>query len=188
MLVMYYPPFRAENDVEISDQSLLWLRACVEDLLEFPRHILDDAWRHVRRSHKVERWPTMQVIRDACIALSSPPPAPHPRQSTQSEREADFHRTGMWLDAWGDRPETQTQKLARHDRVMATMYADNPHLAGQFDVTLARLRNGESASQILREVMGGHVNEMPLLPAERMGSATAERVRQQSLRRNEDAA
>lgn len=66
MLTLFYPPFRAADDVEMLELSVKGIRAYAEDLADQPEHILRRAWREVRRVHKVERWPTIQVILEAC--------------------------------------------------------------------------------------------------------------------------
>jgi hypothetical protein len=45
------------------------MRPYVEDLAEFHPDVIESAWRNVRRGHKVERWPTLQSIREECLRL-----------------------------------------------------------------------------------------------------------------------
>lgn len=66
MLTLFYPPFRAADDVEMLALSITGIRAYAEDLADQPEHVLRRAWRDVRRAHKVERWPTIQAILEAC--------------------------------------------------------------------------------------------------------------------------
>lgn len=65
MLTLFYPPFRADNDDELLDQTVVALRAYTEDLAGFSEEQLRRAWRGVRRTHKTERWPTIHAILDA---------------------------------------------------------------------------------------------------------------------------
>lgn len=62
MLLLYYPPFRATTDDELAGQTVVALRAYLEDLSGYPEAVLRSAWRATRRAHKVERWPTIQAI------------------------------------------------------------------------------------------------------------------------------
>jgi hypothetical protein len=66
MLSLYYPPFRADDENEMLDLAVTGIRAYVEDLSEFSAADLERGWREVRRNHKVERWPTIGAIREAC--------------------------------------------------------------------------------------------------------------------------
>jgi hypothetical protein len=66
MLTLFYPPFRAADDVEMLELSVKGIRAYAEDLADHPEHVLRKAWREVRRVHKTERWPTINVILEAC--------------------------------------------------------------------------------------------------------------------------
>lgn len=66
MVLLYYPPFRANDDDEMMELATIALRAYVEDLVQYPEPTLRRAWREVRRAHKVERWPTIQTILEAC--------------------------------------------------------------------------------------------------------------------------
>lgn len=53
------------------DQSIVAIRAYAEDLSGFNEEQLRQAWRQVRREHKVERWPTINAILDAIRANDS---------------------------------------------------------------------------------------------------------------------
>lgn len=66
MLTLFYPPFRAADDVEMLELSVKGVRAYAEDLADQPEHVLHRAWREVRRTHKIERWPTINAILEAC--------------------------------------------------------------------------------------------------------------------------
>lgn len=68
MTSLYYPPFRAADEAELLVTSSTALRAYVEDLIEFSDDVIAKAWKEVRRAHKVERWPTIGAIREACLA------------------------------------------------------------------------------------------------------------------------
>jgi hypothetical protein len=65
MLTLFYPPFRADDDVEMLDLSVVAIRAYAEDLASHPEARLRKAWREVRRAHKAERWPTINAILEA---------------------------------------------------------------------------------------------------------------------------
>ena len=65
MLTLFYPPFRAADDVEMLELSVKGIRAYAEDLAGFPEDRIRAAWRQVRREHKVERWPTINAILEA---------------------------------------------------------------------------------------------------------------------------
>lgn len=67
MLTLYYPPFRADDDVELLQLSTVGIRAYIDDLAEFDAETLANGWREARRAHKVERWPTISDIRDRCV-------------------------------------------------------------------------------------------------------------------------
>ncbi len=82
MLGLYYPPFRADDDVELLDLAVTGIRAYVEDLSEFSGDTLSAGWRTCRRDHRTERWPTIGAIREACLAAQ---PAPAPRASVQRQ-------------------------------------------------------------------------------------------------------
>lgn len=179
MLVLYYPPFRADDDIELADQTVIALRAYVEDLAEFPQDALRNGWREVRRAHKVERWPTIQVIRDACIAAQNQPEkrkAPSPQES----RLEQYRRTGFWASHWGEKPDSDDERNRRHREWLASR---SPSEIAHYEETKRRLESGESALSMFTEVAGA--NEMPLLACEKSGR-NSERVRADSIRRAED--
>jgi hypothetical protein len=68
MLVLYYPPHRADSEEELLEQAVIALEDYLDDLAEFDRMTLQSAWREVRRAHRGQGWPTISVIRDACLA------------------------------------------------------------------------------------------------------------------------
>jgi len=83
MLLLYYPPFRAETDDELLTYALAGLEDYIDDLKEFPPEIVANAWRQVRRDHKLERWPAIKPWRDACLAQMATPGKP--QQFSQSQ-------------------------------------------------------------------------------------------------------
>lgn len=88
MLTLFYPPFRAADDVEMLELSVKGIRAYAEDLADLPEHVLRKAWREVRRHHKVERWPTIEAILSAARDGSGPSHrAGGRRQATDAELE-----------------------------------------------------------------------------------------------------
>lgn len=68
MLTLFYPPFRARDGIELLEQSLIGIRAYLEDLGGFPDDILAEGWREVRRMHKGLRWPTVGDLHKGCLA------------------------------------------------------------------------------------------------------------------------
>ena len=68
MLLLYYPPHRADSEDELLELSVIALEDYLDDLAEFDRMTLQAAWREVRRAHRGQGWPTIAVIRDACLA------------------------------------------------------------------------------------------------------------------------
>ncbi|MTK11869.1 MAG: hypothetical protein F8N39_07225 [Clostridiaceae bacterium] len=183
MLLLYYPPFFAETEEELEDQSVILLRAYVEDLSEFRLDTLRKAWRTVRRGHKTPRWPTLEVIRDACLDLEAPPPDQSIKgvRASQYCREEEFWRTGFWMDSWGPRPVRAEVEAARHERVMARFREGaSPQFEAVIDSTVKRLRDGESAEKLLAQTIASSA-PMPLAPGERMSSREADWRRRQSL-------
>lgn len=69
MLTLFYPPFRANDDIELTDQSVVALKRYVAELSGFDRDTLAKGWSDVLRHHKVERWPTIGTICDACRSV-----------------------------------------------------------------------------------------------------------------------
>jgi hypothetical protein len=65
MLTLFYPPFRAADEVEMLELATKGIRAYAEDLAGHPAEIIRSAWRTVRREHKTERWPTINAILSA---------------------------------------------------------------------------------------------------------------------------
>lgn len=68
MLTLYYPPFRAESEEELLDQTLVALRRYVIELGCYDRDTIDRAWGEVVSRHKTERWPTVGEIAEECRA------------------------------------------------------------------------------------------------------------------------
>lgn len=85
MLSLYYPPFRADDDVELLDLAVTGIRAYIEDLSEFPASVLEVGWRACRRDHRTERWPTIGAIREACLAQR---PATAPPSVRRQDRKS----------------------------------------------------------------------------------------------------
>ena len=107
MLTLYYPPFRASTDEELLEQATVGIRAYVEDLAEFRRGTLADAWRTVRRQHKTERWPTIHAIRDACLTATGQ------RSGPAVKCELSSVAVERWMERWGRAPETVPQGMRR---------------------------------------------------------------------------
>lgn len=87
MLLLYYPPFRADSDVELTDLTVTGIRAYVEDLAEFQPEVLAEGWRQARRGHKVERWPTISDIRDRCQSVAADRSGVRPDPVIPAERQ-----------------------------------------------------------------------------------------------------
>jgi hypothetical protein len=68
MMLLYYPPHRADSEDELLELSVIALEDYLDDLAEFDRMTLQAAWREVRRAHRGQGWPTIAAIRDACLA------------------------------------------------------------------------------------------------------------------------
>lgn len=121
MLVLYYPPFRAKGEEELTDLAVTGIKAYAEDLCEFENETLAEGWRQARRAHKVERWPTISDIRDRCLALAERKhiaTAPKPPAAERIDRQPlekfphrkvadDWMRTdqGQWALTHGCGPE-----------------------------------------------------------------------------------
>lgn len=101
MLLLYYPPFRADSDPELLEQSAVALRAYVEDLGEFDRETLASAWRSVRRGHKTERWPTIEAIRSACLNVASAKPGGAMSKLMGGWRDTSPEERDLCERAWG---------------------------------------------------------------------------------------
>jgi hypothetical protein len=88
MLTLFYPPFRAADDVEMLELSVKGIRAYAEDLAGVPEAQLRKAWREVRRTHRVERWPTINAILEAIGSDRETPRNPgRYREATPEERD-----------------------------------------------------------------------------------------------------
>ncbi len=88
MLILYFPPFPADNEAVMLEQAVIGIRAYAEDLATIPEATVAKAWRTVRREHKVGRWPTIAAILDACREGQSKTYAPGaPRPATDEEQE-----------------------------------------------------------------------------------------------------
>lgn len=66
MLTLYYPPFRADTDEELLEQTMVALRRYIQELSVFDRDTLAKAWGEVVSRHTVERWPTIGAIAAEC--------------------------------------------------------------------------------------------------------------------------
>lgn len=66
MLLLYYPPFRAQDEDELLSMAVVAVRAYVEDLAPVEPEVLADGWKTVRARHKTQGWPTLGTILDAC--------------------------------------------------------------------------------------------------------------------------
>ena len=62
MLTLFYPPFRADTDEELLEQTLVALRRYVVELSSLSAEVLQQRWSDCLRAHKVERWPVIAAI------------------------------------------------------------------------------------------------------------------------------
>lgn len=72
MLTIHYPPFRADDDDEFLEMTVIGIRAYAEELCGFSHETLKRAWRCVIKEHKTERWPVLGTILEACEAVPQP--------------------------------------------------------------------------------------------------------------------
>lgn len=88
MLILHYPPFRANDAEELLRQSLVGLRRYVLELDRYGIDALEKGWSAVLVNHKTERWPTIGAIVSECEAYSHRPgPVLVATESSYAERE-----------------------------------------------------------------------------------------------------
>lgn len=181
MLLLYRSQHRAGNDLDQKDQTVLALRAYVEDLMDFDWDILKEGWREARRAHKTGFWPTINAIRGACLTVK--PKGHSHRPMDEHERRIDtFHKSGFWSSEWGFPPvESEEKKAARHRTWVNSL---SPAARDRYDDVQRRLGAGESAVSILQSTEG--FSDMPLLPGERLSWGESYLRRKDSLRRAEE--
>lgn len=179
MLVLFYPPFRAEDEIELLQQVTMLLRAYVEDLCEFSPEVLREGWKGVRRAHRVERWPTIQSMRDACLAVAAGPSRPVRRIDEHQRRMQVYRQSGFWSSSWGMPPDDPEARERNQKRFLESL---TPIQLAQHQDIGRMLKEGRSAASILREITADQPgNQMPLLPSERMDNRSAARARSRSL-------
>jgi len=112
-VILYWPPFRATDEVELTYLAEVGLRAYIADLCDFPSDVLRDGWAAARRAHRVERWPTIGAIRDHCLASTIPA---HGGGNVRAIRDPEYRlwqvRMHGWpgprnwwpVELWGPRP------------------------------------------------------------------------------------
>lgn len=111
MLTLFYPPFRAETEEEMLDQSIIGIRPYVEDLIDLDEANLRNGWRTVRRTHKVERWPTISAILDASVVRLP--------EAVPAEKRAGHYRNSsipverQWRPATPDELEYQRRAYSQ---------------------------------------------------------------------------
>ena len=71
LLTLFYPPFRADDDAEMAALAVTALEAYIADLKRYPEATLRSGWAEVRRRHRVERWPIIGDIVDACERIAA---------------------------------------------------------------------------------------------------------------------
>ncbi len=112
MLILYFPPHRAETDVELADQCELALKAYLDDLAEFSHPVLKNAWRETRRRHRTAGWPPLGMIRDACLAQTLAP-----MKAAAAVQRYDHKSVERWpfaLQAYDALATAQGQWCLRH--------------------------------------------------------------------------
>lgn len=132
--MLFYPPFRAADDVEMLELSAKGVRAYAEDLAGFTMEQLRSAWREVRRNHKTERWPTINAILDAIGASKKPSGRPGARRFASVE-EQEYQRTAygqVYMMQVTDADVTHHRRQAE-DKRQGVKGGFNPFAAGKRD-------------------------------------------------------
>lgn len=177
MLLLYWPPFKAADSDELLRFAIIGARAYVEDLCEFSQETIKTGWREARRKQKTMGWPTIQVIRDACLEAQKPQEQRKVKSPTETRMD-QYRRTGFWAEHWGARPESSSDRERVHQEWLARL---SPSQRESYEETLRRVKNGESMVVRFEELGAG--NELPILPHERLSSSEAARRREESIRR-----
>lgn len=121
MVSLYYPPFKAADDSEMTATAALALRDYVEDLAEFPVNVLREAWKDARRPHKTRDWPALAAIRNAALekmpraaAIGGRAVQIHgPDHQLYQARMRGYAPGGFW--PYGEpRPEHPDNRVPRH--------------------------------------------------------------------------
>lgn len=165
MLLLYYPPFRAQDEVELLRMSVVALQAYVEDLATVEPERLVDGWKHVRARHKTQGWPTLGTILDACsVPVASVYTEAVDRRQQEKANVEDLLNRVLWngdlgreaaQGGWADSLRIFLSEEARHpepwevdrmrrgpaeaDACMADI--ERRHKAGEEIVGIDRLRN-----------------------------------------------
>lgn len=137
MLILFYPPFRAETDDELLRQSVVALNAWVDDLGEFDAKTLEAGWRAVRRAHRTPRWPVSGDVRAACLDA-----CPKRAQGPKTMIGADGKVIPFWREASKDELEILAEAgppFSAHSRVT------DAFLERARDAIAARGRSGSAA-------------------------------------------
>ncbi|MDH5453657.1 MAG: hypothetical protein OEX14_09920 [Paracoccaceae bacterium] len=85
MLTLFYPPFRADTDEELLEQTLVALRRYVVELSSLQSDALQQRWSDCLRAHKTERWPVIAAI----METDATPGAGYVAGMQKRETEAD---------------------------------------------------------------------------------------------------
>jgi len=80
-MLLYYPPFDAEDDDAMTEATLLGLDSYIDDLGHAAEEELAYAWKMVRRKHKGTRWPLPLAFLEF---LPEPPNAIPPKSMRQN--------------------------------------------------------------------------------------------------------
>lgn len=134
MLLLYFPPFRARNEDELCAQVLVGLQAYIEDLAEFDGMTLREAWKEVRRNHRVERWPTIESIRSECFRLATKRgglPVPMGASAGWQSRDSR-HREAMQLEG---------EEKERHEKMPYWQRARTENWGNYLDIEVRRRLN-----------------------------------------------
>lgn len=188
MLILHYPPFRANDAEELLRQSLVGLRRYVLELDRYGVDALDKGWSAVLVDHRVERWPTIGTIVEACARYDRRPgPVLVASEASHAEREriaervlASFTGHEAAREGWchdlrimcmreGREPtDAEIEELRRGPERAARTYADMKarHDAGEevicMDVmTRARHAAAERERELAARVLGEQAGAIP---------------------------
>lgn len=168
MLVLFYPPFFAETEDELTEQAEIALKAYAEDLAQFDRGVLAAGWRQCRRAHKVQRWPSLSEIIGAC---SQDDGLGHAVRGSDSYRDATQEETEMLRELGYDRMQLRPSEVPGiRDRYFARTgfgspdarrisnqrsWADmTPHERGEMDREIRKAKQMMAASPLMEYSAG----------------------------------
>lgn len=95
MILRYYPPFKADDEIVLIDQAVTALKDYVDVLADFPENILIEGWRNLHTEHETQQWPPLRDFRNACIALM---PKTHIKNADVIDKEKE--NTSLKAKCW----------------------------------------------------------------------------------------